>query len=109
MGMSINLKTRKPKIAMVTAGLSGPAIRPVAVRMVWDVYQKIKVPIIGMGGIMDTESALEFFLAGASAISVGTANFINPKTTIEIIAGLKKHLEKYKISGIKNLIGSLQI
>jgi len=109
MGMSINVKTRKPKIAMVTAGLSGPAIRPVAMRMVWEVYQKVKIPIIGMGGIMDTESALEFFLAGASAISVGTANFINPKTTIDIIAGLKKYLEKHKISGIKALVGSLII
>ena len=109
MGMSINVKTRKPKIAMVTAGLSGPAIRPVAVRMVWEVYQKVKIPIIGMGGIMDIESALEFFLAGASAISVGTANFINPKTTIDIIAGLKKYLEKHKISGIKALVGSLII
>ena len=109
LGMSINIKTRKPKIAMVTAGLSGPAIRPVAVRMVWEVYQKVKIPIIGMGGIMDIESALEFFLAGASAISVGTANFINPKTTIDIIAGLKKYLEKHKISGIKALVGSLII
>src|SRR3989338_7126665 len=109
LGMSINIKTRKPKIAMVTAGLSGPAIRPVAMRMVWEVYQKVKIPIIGMGGIMDTESALEFFLAGASAISVGTANFINPKTTIDIIAGLEKNLEEHKISGIKTLIGSLKI
>ena len=109
MGMSINIKTRRPKIAMAVAGLSGPAIRPVAVRIVWEVYRKIKVPIIGMGGIMDTESALEFFLAGASAISVGTANFINPKITIEIIEGLKKYLKKQKISGIKALIGSLKI
>ena len=108
-GMSIDVNARRPKIAMGTAGLSGPAIRPVAVRMVWEVYKKVKIPIIGMGGIMDTQSALEFFIAGASAISVGTANFINPQTTIEIIEGLKKYLEKHKISGIKNLIGSLKI
>src|SRR3989338_8896771 len=109
MGMSINIKTRRPKIAMAVAGLSGPAIRPVAVRMVWEVYRKIKVPIIGMGGIMDTQSALEFFIAGASAIAVGTANFINPRTTIEIISGLEKYLARNKIKDIKELIGSLKI
>lgn len=109
MGMSIDVCAKRPKIAMVTAGLSGPAIRPVALRMVWEVYQKVKIPIIGMGGIMDTESALEFFIAGASAIAVGTANFINPRTTIEIIEGLKGYLERNKIKDIKELIGSLKI
>ena len=109
MGMSVDVRGRKPKIAMVTAGLSGPAIRPVAVRMVWEVYKKVKIPIIGMGGIMDTESALEFFIAGASAIAVGTANFINPRTTIEIISGLEKYLARNKIKDIKELIGSLKI
>jgi dihydroorotate dehydrogenase (NAD+) catalytic subunit len=107
--MSIDIETRKPKIASITAGLSGPAIRPIAVRMVWEVYQKIKIPIIGMGGIMDASSALEFFLAGATAISVGTANFINPKASIEIIDGIKKYLIKNKIKDIKTLIGSLKI
>lgn len=107
-GMSINVKTRKPKIAAITAGLSGPAIRPVAVRMVWEVYQKIKIPVIGMGGIIDTASALEFFLAGASAVSVGTANFINPRTTIEIISGLKDYLIQQKISDIRDLVGNLK-
>ena len=108
-GMSIDVQTRKPRIAMATGGLSGPAIRPVAVRMAWEVYQKIKIPIIGMGGITDTQSALEFFIAGATAISVGTANFINPKVTIEIIAGIKKYLRKNKIKDIKSLIGSLKL
>jgi dihydroorotate dehydrogenase (NAD+) catalytic subunit len=108
-GMSIDIETRRPKIATVTGGLSGPAIRPIALRMVWEVHQKIKIPIIGMGGIMDTSSALEFFLAGATAISVGTANFINPKATIEIITGLKKYLAKNKIKDIQSLIGSLKI
>ncbi len=108
-GMSIDIETRKPKIATLTGGLSGPAIRPMAVRMVWEVHQKIKIPIIGMGGIMDTPSALEFFLAGATAISVGTANFINPKVSIEIIDGIKKYLIKNKIKDIKILIGSLKI
>ncbi len=108
MGMSIDIRLRKPKIAMVRAGLSGPAIRPVALRMVWEAYQEVKIPIIGMGGIMDAESALEFFIAGSSAIAVGTANFINPRTTVEIIDGLKIYLERNEISDIKNIIGSLQ-
>ncbi|MDP2905796.1 MAG: dihydroorotate dehydrogenase [Candidatus Omnitrophota bacterium] len=108
-GMSIDVKTRKPKIAVATGGLSGPAVRPIAVRMVWEVYKQVKIPIIGMGGIMDTASALEFILAGASAISVGTANFVNPKAAIEIIAGIKEYLIKNKISDIRRLIGSLKI
>jgi dihydroorotate dehydrogenase (NAD+) catalytic subunit len=107
--MSIDINTRKSKIATVTGGLSGPAIQPVALRMVWEVYQNIRVPIIGMGGIMDTSSALEFFIAGATAIAVGTANFINPGVTIEIIAGTKRYLIKNKIKNIKSLIGSLSI
>jgi len=107
--MSIDIETRKPKIAMVTAGLSGPAIRPIAMRMVWEAYQKIKIPIIGMGGIIDISTALEFFIVGATAISVGTANFINPKVSVEIIEGLKKYLIKNKIKDIRTLIGSLKI
>jgi dihydroorotate dehydrogenase (NAD+) catalytic subunit len=107
--ISIDIETRKPKIGAITGGLSGPAIRPVALWMVWEVYQKIKIPIMGMGGIMDTPSALEFFIAGATAIAVGTANFINPKVTVEIIGGLKRYLIKNKIKNIQNLIGSLKI
>lgn len=79
LGMSIDIEERKPKIAAVTGGLSGPAVRPVAVRMVWEVWRKVKIPVIGMGGIMNASDALEFFIAGASAVSVGTANFVNPK------------------------------
>ena len=107
-GMCIDIETKKPKLGAITGGLSGPAIRPVAVRMVWEVYNKIKIPIIGMGGIMDTQSALEFFLAGATAVSVGTANFINPRVTVEIISGLRDYLTKNKIKDIKELIGSLK-
>jgi dihydroorotate dehydrogenase (NAD+) catalytic subunit len=107
-GMSIDVNARIPKIAMGIAGLSGPAIRPVAVKMVWEVFQKVKIPIIGMGGIVDAESALEFLIAGATAVSVGTGNFINPRVTIEIIAGLKKYLQTNKISSIQNLVGSLK-
>jgi dihydroorotate dehydrogenase (NAD+) catalytic subunit len=107
-GMSIDVEARRPKIASFTGGLSGPAIRPVAVRMVWEVFKNVKIPIIGMGGIVDTESALEFFIAGATAITVGTANFINPKVSVEIIKGIKKYLIKNKINDIRHLIGSLK-
>jgi len=100
-GMSIDTDTCRPRIASIIGGLSGPAIRPVAVRMIWEVYQKIKIPIIGMGGIIDTSSALEFFLAGSTAISVGTANFINPRVTLEIISGLRQYLSRNKIKDIK--------
>jgi len=108
-GMSIDIEKREPRIACITGGLSGPAIRPVAVRMVWQVYQKIKIPIIGMGGIVDTASALEFFIAGATAVAVGTGNFINPAASTEIAQGIKKYLEKNKISDINELVGSLTI
>ena len=106
-GMSIDIFTMRPKLAQAFGGLSGPAIRPVAIKMVWDVYNKIKIPIIGMGGIIDAQSALEFFIAGATAISVGTANFINPKVSVEIIDGLKRYLKDKKIQNIQNLTGSL--
>ena len=108
-GMSINTQTKLPKIASVTGGLSGPAIRPVAVRMCWEVAQKINIPIIGMGGIIDTPSAVEFFLAGASSIAIGTANFINPAIAAEIISGLKEYLKKNKIKSIKSLSGGIKI
>ncbi len=108
-GMSIDINARKPKIASITGGLSGPAIRPIAVRMVWEVYQKIKIPVIGMGGIMDTSSALEFLIAGASAIAIGTANFVNPKVTIEIIEGIKNYMIKNKIQNLKQIVGSLKV
>ncbi|MGE5197969.1 MAG: dihydroorotate dehydrogenase [Deltaproteobacteria bacterium] len=108
-GMSVDVKSRLPKIAAGSAGLSGPAIRPVAVKMVWDVYRKIKVPIIGMGGIIDVNSALEFFISGATAVSIGTANFINPATTLEVIRGLKIYLAQNKIKDIRKLTGSIKI
>ncbi len=107
-GMSIDINTRKPKIAMVTAGLSGPAIRPIAVKMVWEVYNKVKIPIIGMGGIIDTDSALEFIIAGASAVSIGTANFINPRISVEVVEGIQKYMKVNKIVDIRGLTGSLQ-
>jgi dihydroorotate dehydrogenase (NAD+) catalytic subunit len=91
LGMAIDIKTKKFKLATKTGGLSGPAIRPIAIRMVWQVYQAVKIPIIGIGGITSVEDALEFFLAGASAVQVGTANFVDIETPIKIIEGLKKY------------------
>ena len=108
-GMSVAIESRRPKLGAITGGLSGPAVRPVALKMVWEVYNKIKIPIVGMGGIIDTPSALEFFIAGASAVSIGTANFINPKTSVEVISGLKAYLYHNKIKGIEELTGSLKI
>jgi len=107
-GMSIDVHKRAPKIGSWIGGLSGPAIRPVAVKMVWEVYNKIKIPIIGMGGIMDTESALEFLIAGATAVGVGTANFVNPGITIDIIKGLERYCRENKLNSIKELAGLLK-
>jgi dihydroorotate dehydrogenase (NAD+) catalytic subunit len=109
MGLSIDIQTRKPKIAMGVAGLSGPAIRPVAVRMVWEVYKKVRIPLIGMGGIIDTESALEFILAGATAISVGTANFVNPRACAGIIQGLKDYMHKNAARDMQSLTGGINM
>jgi dihydroorotate dehydrogenase (NAD+) catalytic subunit len=105
LGMSIDVDRRKPVLANVMGGLSGPAIRPVAVRMVWQVYQSVDVPIIGMGGIMTTRDALEFILAGATAVAVGTATFRNPTAAVEIIQGLADYCEQHGLS-IRRLVGA---
>ena len=104
-GMTIDLKTHRPFLANVTGGLSGPAIRPVAVRLVYAVAQAVRVPIVGIGGIAGTDDALEFFLAGADAIQVGTANFVNPGTALEIVDGLAAYLESQRMSGLEALVG----
>lgn len=109
LGMSIDTETWMPRLANVTGGLSGPAIRPIAVRMVWQVCRAVRIPVIGMGGILTTGDAVEFFLAGASAIAVGTANFINPGASIEIIEGLEKYLERKGLKNITELIGALKL
>lgn len=107
-GMAVDITTRKPILGNITGGLSGPAIKPLALRLVWEAYNAVKIPIIGMGGIMNYKDALEFIICGASAIQVGTANFVNPKAPIEIIEGLKKYLAKNKISAVNKFIGSLK-
>jgi len=107
-GMSIDVHKRIPKLGNWVGGLSGPAIRPVAVKMVWEAYNKIQIPIIGMGGIMDTESALEFFIAGAAAVSVGTANFIDPQASLKIIAGLEQYMLDNNLQNLSQLTGKLR-
>jgi len=106
--MAIDVRTRRPKIAMTTAGLSGPAIRPIAVRMVWQVARAVTVPVIGMGGIATAEDALEFLIAGATAVAVGTANFVDPATPVKLADGLARFAAQQGLTSIRELIGSLQ-
>ncbi len=107
--MAIDAETRKPILSTITGGLSGPAIKPVALRMVWQVYNAVKVPVIGMGGIMNATDAIEFFLAGSSVIQVGTANFIDPQISVKIIDGIDEYLNDHKFGSIKDIIGGLQV
>jgi dihydroorotate dehydrogenase (NAD+) catalytic subunit len=106
-GMAIDITTRRPILANITGGLSGPAIKPVALRMVWEVAHAVKIPVIGIGGISCWQDAVEFLVAGATAIAVGTANFIRPEITIDIIEGIERYLVKNKMSDIYQLIGSI--
>ena len=109
LAMAIHAESRKPVLSTITGGLSGPAIKPIALRMVWQVSQAVKVPVIGIGGIMNATDAIEFFLAGASAIQVGTANFIDPTATQQIILGIDDYLERHKFKSINDIIGCLQL
>jgi len=106
--MAIDIHARRPRLANITGGLSGPAIKPVALRMVWQVARTAGVPIIGIGGIMTAADALEFFIAGATAIEVGTANFVNPQATTDIIDGIEKFLIEKDIARLSDLIGTLE-
>lgn len=108
LGMAIDVRCRKPRLANCTGGLSGPAIRPVAVRMVWQAARAVDLPIIGMGGIVTAEDALEFILAGAAAVAVGTANFINPRATADVVDGLTALLREQGVDRIADLIGKVQ-
>ena len=107
-GMKIDVNRRCFVLANKTGGMSGPAVHPIAVRMVYQCAQAVKVPIIGMGGIMNAEDAIEMILAGATAVSVGTANFTNPRATEEIIDGIAAYMEKYQVSDIKELVGAVR-
>ena len=106
--MAIDVKTRKSRIGNFTGGLSGPAIRPIALYMVQRVVSQVKIPVIGMGGIMTASDALEFLMAGASMIAVGTANFINPRAPIDVLEGIESYMKENKISDIREIIGSLK-
>ena len=108
LGMAVNAETRKPVLSTITGGLSGPAVKPVALRMVWQVYNAVKIPVIGMGGIMNVTDAIEFMIAGASAIQVGTAIFIDPTIPVQIVDGLTHYMQRHKIQSVNELIGSLQ-
>lgn len=108
-GMAVDIERRRPKLANVTGGLSGPAVKPVALRMVWEVAKTVKVPVIGIGGIMTAEDALEFLITGAAAVQVGTANFVNPGATMEILDGIDAYLVKHGIEKVTDLIGTLEI
>lgn len=107
LGMAIDVESRRPYLSTITGGLSGPCIRPIAVRMVWQVAQAVRVPVIGLGGIMNGRDALEFILAGATAVQVGTANFIDPAVTVKIVDYLEQYLERHKLSSIREIIGGM--
>lgn len=106
-GMSVDVHTRRPRLSYGTGGLSGPAIRPIAVRMVYEVSRAVKVPLIGIGGIATTTDALEFIIAGASAIQIGTANYYDPTVTVKVIEGLSEHCQEHHIESLNSLTGSI--
>ena len=105
LGMAVDVVKMRPALSTVTGGLSGPAIKPVAVRMVWQVANAVKIPVIGMGGIMTASDALEFILAGASAVQIGTASFIDPQASVKILDGIEEYLVKKGFSDIKDITG----
>ncbi len=108
LGMAVDAEKRVPRLSTITGGLSGPAIKPIALRMVWQVYNAVKIPVIGLGGIMNAEDAIEFMLAGATAIQVGTAIFKDPFTPLKVVKGIEEYLEKHNISSASELTGALK-
>ena len=109
LGMSIDIDKRKPVLANNTGGLSGPAIKPVAVRMVYQVSRAVNIPILGMGGIVDGKDAIEFILAGATAISIGAGNFIDPYTSVNTVKGIEEYMKKYNIENLEEIIGTVKM
>ncbi|NLA63959.1 MAG: dihydroorotate dehydrogenase, partial [Bacteroidales bacterium] len=108
LGMSIDAEKRKPRLSTITGGLSGPCIKPIALRMVWQVYNAVKIPVIGMGGISNTQDAIAFILAGSSAIQIGTYNFINPTVSEEVVDGILDYMNRHNIDAISDLVGKLE-
>ena len=109
LGMAIDVEKRRPMLSTITGGLSGPCIRPIAVRMVWQVAQTVKVPVVGLGGIMNGRDAIEFLLAGASAVQIGTANFVDPQVTIKTIDFIEDYLKRHHFSAVSQLIGAMEV
>lgn len=109
MGMAIDIEKKRPVLSINTGGLSGPAVKPVALRMVWQVAQAVNVPVIGLGGIMNARDAIEFLLAGASAIQIGTANFIDPAVTVKVVKGINDYLDSHGYSSVSEIIGALEV
>ena len=109
LAMAIDVETRRPKLSNVMGGLSGPAIRPIAVRMVWECYQAVKLPILGMGGIATVEDALEFIIAGSTAVQIGTMNFVDPFIWTKLLSGIESYLERHRIARLQDLIGRLEL
>jgi dihydroorotate dehydrogenase (NAD+) catalytic subunit len=107
--MAIDIRTRKPRLANITGGLTGPAIKPIAIKLVWEAARAVKIPIIGMGGIQTADDAVEFLMAGATAVAVGTANFYEPQTALQVIAGLRDFLTQNKMSDVRELTGSVVV
>ncbi|PCH70778.1 MAG: dihydroorotate dehydrogenase B catalytic subunit [Bacteroidales bacterium] len=108
LGMAIDAETRKPLLSTVTGGLSGPCIKPVALRMVWQVFNAVNIPIVGLGGIMNAKDAIEFILAGASAVQIGTANFIDPQVTVKVVEGIKEYMIRHQVENVTDLIGAIK-
>ncbi|WP_321426732.1 dihydroorotate dehydrogenase [uncultured Bacteroides sp.] len=109
LGMAIDAEKRRPLLSTVTGGLSGPAVKPIALRMVWQVAKAVNIPVIGLGGIMDWKDAVEFMLAGATAVQIGTANFIDPAVTVKVIDGINNYLDHHGYSSVKDIIGALEV
>lgn len=109
LGMAIDAENRRPKLSTVTGGLSGPCIKPIALRMVWQVYHAVSIPVIGLGGICNWQDAIEFILAGATALQVGTYNFIDPSASVKIVEGIEEYLLRHQIDSVTDLIGALEI
>lgn len=108
MGMAIDAEKRRPVLSIATGGLSGPAVKPVALRMVWQVAKAVKIPVVGLGGIMNATDAVEFMLAGASAVEIGTANFIDPAVTVKVVKGINDYLERHGCKSVTEIIGALE-
>ena len=109
LGMAINAEKRKPVLSTITGGMSGAAVKPIALRMVWQVAKAVKIPVVGLGGIMNWRDAVEFLLAGASAIEIGTANFIDPAVTVKVAEGINDYLDRHGFASVKDIVGALEV